>query len=388
VKTWSVTIDETRVDRDEVVEFLARIFGPNYHDALVAQGFHFDHEPSLSPRNIVQARSAQGELIGVIRLVERQILVEGVALAAAGLSSVSVHPAWRRRGVSADLMNAAIRAATERGFDVSVLYGRRAVDGYYPRFGYHGIGRYGDLELLSRPEPVSSVEAVPLAREHVALGAEAYRRTYEALTGSVLRDRPVWAYLLRRLRQPFCGQRVWVCREGGRDVGYLVVADEKLVELAVPDTCLPAVPGLLGRLGAASISVHPRHPFFIYCRTHWNTVLKERLALDGGYMARVLDGASLLKKLAPVLARRAAAAGAAGQVLRMLGVEVDLGSGRVSESAAADDISFEHAEKAVLLLLGVMAPQDVVGVRWPRDKPWLARLFPELYFHTSAWDEI
>lgn len=50
--TWRVEIGSEATSWDEVVEFLARIFGPNYYDVRFAQQTVLDHEPSRSPGNL------------------------------------------------------------------------------------------------------------------------------------------------------------------------------------------------------------------------------------------------------------------------------------------------------------------------------------------------
>jgi hypothetical protein len=116
--------------------------------------------------------------------------------------------------------------------------------------------------------------------------------------------------------------------------------------------------------------------------------MKERFALDGGYMARVLNPGSLLEKLSPVLVSRAQRSGVSGRYMSTLGQKIDLKTGRVSRSSGNSDISFNKTPTAVRLLLGVVRPEDIPGIRWSDKKPWLPNLFPQLSYHTSAWDEV
>ena len=118
-----------------------------------------------------------------------------------------------------------------------------------------------------------------------------------------------------------------------------------------------------------------------------NTVQKERFALDGGYMARIIDVDALLTKMGPLLCERAGQVGVATSALNILDRLVDLRTGTVVRSSGPNDVVFDRADTAVQLLLGVIAPQDVVGVHWNQHKPWIPFLFPETYFHTSSWDE-
>ncbi|MGB2754788.1 MAG: GNAT family N-acetyltransferase [Phycisphaerae bacterium] len=386
--TWRVEIGSEATSWDEVVEFLARIFGPNYYDARFAQQTVLDHEPSRSPGNLFLARGAKEELVGLVRVVERRVGIGGTALTGAGISSVAVHPAWREQGVASALIRAAIENATARGMAFAFLHGRRAMDRFYLKYGFYGIGRYVDLELLSAPPAHPHLDVRPFEPSHLPLCMRSYQETYSPLAGSVVRDPPVWAYLLKRADPRLGGFDLRVCTLGRVPVGYLVLAGGKLVEAAVPGEALPGVPGLLRTLGAASISVHPRHSLTVYCRTHVNTVYKERFALDGGYMARLLDVRVFLSALGPVWAARAASAGAGNRVIRILGHAVDLGTGMVTQESGPDDLEFERPESAVRVLLGVNEPGSYVGVRWPASKPWIWHVLAGTGFHTSAWDEV
>lgn len=385
---YLVSVGNDQLDLDEVIEFVSRVFGPNYYEASIIQRQIIENEPSRSPENFVIAHSHDGELIGVVRIVQRNMLLGGVELRVGGISSVGVRPDWRRRGVASELMSRALEAITSRGMDLSILYGRRAVDGFYSRFGYFGIGRYIDLQLLSYPESEISLRAVPFERGKQELCMKLYEESYHGLSGSVARDTRVWDFLIMRIEKGIGAMRGLMIVKRGTVIGYLVSASQQLIEIALPQQFFPGVQILLRGLDVRSISIHPRHPYSIYSRTRMNTIQEERFALDGGYMGRILNPGSLLEKLVPTLGARAKILRISDQRVRLFNYEIDLGGGRISKTSEKDDIIFEKPERAVQFLLGVIRPHDVVGIYWTREKPWVPYLFPELYFHTSAWDEI
>jgi predicted acetyltransferase len=385
---YQVFAGEKRIENEEYMDFLAKIFGPNYYDALSRKRFLFDAEPSMSPKNFIIARSPQGDLIGVVRIVERIITVDGVQLSSGGITSIGVKPDWRGQGVASNLINTAIEVMTSRDTDISIVYGRRAVDGFYNQFGYYGVGRYVDLHLLSLPEKKMSIKVVPLTRENRDLCMKFYSETYNRLPGSVIRDSSIWDFLLRRMKEEVDIFRGFLIVNGKDVIGYLILSNHKAIEIIVSKEFFPAVPHLFQKLKIDSISIHPRHPFYIFCRTRMNTVQKERFAFDGGYMARILNPMQLLTKLGPLFALRAEVVGASKQVLRILDYEIELQRGKLSGSTKGNDVIFDRPETAVHLLLGVMRPNDILGIKWAMDKPWIPLLFPELYYHTSAWDEI
>ena len=52
MKKYNVVI-ERKINREEIVDFLAKIYGPNYFAARQVFNTIFDHEPSLLPKNFV-----------------------------------------------------------------------------------------------------------------------------------------------------------------------------------------------------------------------------------------------------------------------------------------------------------------------------------------------
>jgi hypothetical protein len=286
-------------------------------------------------------------------------------------------------------MNKAMEAMISRNMDLSILHGRRAVDGFYLPFGYYGIGRYIDLEILSSPSNTEiDLHAVPFEEKHLQTYMQLYNTTYQNLSGSFVRDQLVWRFLLARTDVSNGATRILTCVADSNPVGYIVISGEKLIEIAIPSEYFNAVPNLLRTLNVEFICIHPRHPFYVFCRMNMNTVQRERFALDGGYMARLLNPENILNKLAPVLAPRAKAVGVSADVIRILNHEIYLGNGQVSKTQERDDIIFDKIETAIQLVLGVIRPEDILGIHWTSEKPWIPYLFPNLYYHTSAWDEV
>src|SRR3972149_11999110 len=183
---------ERDLDGEEMIDFLSRVYGPNYFEARSVFHMIFTHEPSLRAENFITARSSKGHLIGVVRIVDRKIGIDGVALECGGISSVGVHAQWRGQGVCSALMRQAIKVMKERGKDISVLHGRRAVDGFYGQFGYQGVGRYLDLEVNFPESSRISLKAEPYKESDLKSIMKFYKETYSDLTGAVLRDEPLW----------------------------------------------------------------------------------------------------------------------------------------------------------------------------------------------------
>lgn len=388
--SYTVQIGAPDQSLEEIVDFLARIFGPNYYEAEKIQNVVMRSEASTSPGNFVTARSDRGDLIGVVRIVERQMMLGQAVLNCGGISSVSVHPDWRRQGLNQAMMDLAIREMERRGMDLSYLYGRRAMDGYYTKFGYIGVNRYLRLKIISSVSGEPALQLSPFAQQHLDCIRAGYDQTYCHLGGSIIRDEKVWRFLIARMKATPAGFQLLACHSmvAGECIGYVVVSGDQLIEAAIPDTHFVHLPQVLAQVGIGCVSVHPRHPYYRFVRTNFNTIAQERLNLDGGYMARIINPLSFISKLAGDLCRRAREIGLAGEKIRLAGWEIDLDSGCVLKASQLDDVIFERQERLLHLLIGMHEPNDDPGYSLNPEKPWLTYLFPASGFHTSAFDEI
>lgn len=77
--------------------------------------------------------------MGSAFLIERALPLRDKILRAVFISSISIAEKVRGQGLSYFLMEAAIEASRVRGIDVAMLIARRAVDGFYTRFGFWGL---------------------------------------------------------------------------------------------------------------------------------------------------------------------------------------------------------------------------------------------------------
>jgi predicted acetyltransferase len=142
-----------------------------------------------------------------LQLHPLQQWVGGEALDTAGVGSVAVSPAHRRRGIGAELVTAALRAAHERGHAASALYPFRSA--FYQQLGYGHSG-----EVLQYQVPPAML---PDAEERLRVGVlDGDRARAEAAALYAVWARTQNGQLER-------GERVWRELAGQRDtvmVGY------------------------------------------------------------------------------------------------------------------------------------------------------------------------
>jgi predicted acetyltransferase len=181
--------------------------------------------------------------------------VAGRALQCAGVGTVAISPVYRRLGLGAELMGAALRAAHDRGDAVSALYPFRT--SFYGRLGYGQAGEVLQYQVAPAELPDSSerrqVEVLATATgraEALAL----YGRWARRQTGQLERTDRVWARLWSEQDRALVGYRA----AGGELEGYALVvyrADlprrDRFLEVdELVFTTAPARAGLLGWLAS------------------------------------------------------------------------------------------------------------------------------------------
>jgi predicted N-acetyltransferase YhbS len=388
MKTCRIIRHPESVDLVEIAEFLSRIFLPNYHHATRTKQMLFKNEPSTLPVNFILARDRGGELAGVVRIVERTLLIEGIPVDFGFIASVGVAPSWRGQNVASRMINAAFAEMTSRGIPVSAVHGRRGVDGFYSKFGYYGIARYGGLEIVTRPQGSSTIKTAYYKQADLNAIHRFYQNNYYPLSGTVKRNRRIWGLLLHM--EGISGEelKLMLLKAEGKTVGYLVRRGNSLIELAMAKKYFKEMPVLLNRLGIKTVSIHPLHPFFRYLRSNYNTVYHERFALDGGYMAKILNHELYLNLIIPLLKKRAETMGLIGAKLNLCGHVVDLARLKVGKSSNKYDLVFKNKSAGVQLLLGVNEAEYINGLQWKNGDSRMGCLFPSLYFHSSSFDEV
>jgi len=378
---------ENRCNREEVVGFLASIFGPDPKIARKNFNLVFDYEPSVSTRNMVYARSSKNQLVGMLRIVERTVLVDGAALNCGGVTSVAVAENWRHQGVCSALMDFAHKVLEDRGCPVSLVFARKAVDGLYERYGYSPVGRYIDLRLDVSVKDTTGVQLRPFQKKDLDFCMMSYIKYYHQLTGSYKREQGIWDFLIHRFAEGKRQFQLFVCQAEKRNIGYGVVLENTLVEFCLAPEFFSSCPSMFESLAIKSIGLHPRHPFFQYARAHWNTIFSERFAVHGGYMARFIHTPAVIRWVSQRLKSRAKRLGLQNHFVNVLDYRIDLKTGQVTPQQGKDDIIFSDFNHAVQMILGFVGPELISGAQINASKPWLLNLFPHLYFQTSKCDE-
>lgn len=372
-------------DVEEVVELVSKIYGPNYFSAKQIHGWLIRHEPSFSPQNFVMAKAENGTLIGLVRIVNREMRFGPSILTCGGISTVGVHDHWRKKGIASALVIEAEKAMQGRGIDMAFLHARRVLDGFYTRVGYWGVNRYLNLEIGSPPRNASELESLPLQKENLSELEISYASEYGKLAGSIVRNGDMWSFLIGRaavLDQSFVVRECRV-RDTGKFAGYLVLSGDTLHEAVIEADYFSSVPGLFAELQLKYLALHPFHPLFIYLRSKYSTTLTERFAIDGGYMGKIINMESFLGKYAAYVHQKS---GASPRELRLCGYALDLEKGTAKRTNNDDDIQFCDQRTCLWFLLGILEPTQIAGITMRPGISSIDTLNLGTGFHTSSWD--
>ena len=283
---------------DEAYELAARIFGPNYFEAKET----YDHVRALDPlRSLEDAIVLVNgkEVVGFEHILDRRYYSPAGIVQAGGLTALCVHPGLRGRGWSLKIMDAAIRRSQQRGDAFSVLFARRAIDGFHPRNGYVGIGCHVEMQVevsseIGGPSELNGSLQTGIIDSYINIYADSYADSYADLVLSVYRDDEWWQELEARLARRVEAKDFVNVMAGRRPIGYFMLRAGKVIEAA---SLRQHRAELLAGLRQYCTSNHSERLVLALPTGHWcvealrsmNHTLSVRYSWDGGHMVRILD---------------------------------------------------------------------------------------------------
>jgi len=375
-----VSIADQSVSLDAIVEFAESIFTAG-SDAGRTQRKILTNNPAFACENFVVARD-NDRIVGVIRMVPRIIFLKGQSLPCMGISTVAVDPEFRHKGIATKMIQVAHAAGKDRGFGLAVLHARRVLDGFYPRFGYVGVGRYGKLTVLEPPSV--SIKGSVQAGHITELHMQSYERMYKKLSGSFLRSHEQWQFIAAT-QLAVVGGNIQTLMLGARPVGYVVVCAGVVVEIAYShDVSCVEIVEILCKAGLVEFNIHPRHPLFIYLRSTFTTEYVERFTQIGGYMACVLNIGVLTSVIrdavSPGLWEQSSMAGQKDLIrIDFLGARFEVGKSL---------LQFNNTGALLRCVLGVVAAESVFCDGVSQEAAIAAALLLNAGYHSSVLDDV
>lgn len=234
-------------------------------------------------------------IVGVLQLLSKELYIQAKPVEAWGITNVCVSAGFQGCGFGRKLMEGALKILSKRGKPLLLLFARRAVDGFYDKFGFIGTGFFPEIAVKNvcslRPEIVSSLDFVSrprpkLRREYSSL----YAKTYSKIDFSFYRDVRWWQNVDNWLKFVLKDHEFVNVYLNGRFTGYFIRKDNRVIEAAAAGDY-----GLFSELIAAyfvnnknselSFELMPAHPLAkkLFLLNH---DFKCRRSWDGGHMLR------------------------------------------------------------------------------------------------------
>jgi predicted acetyltransferase len=212
--------------------------------AALSFGFEYGKEFVDTERLVFEPDRATGafegdHLVGTSATATFQVTVPGALVPAAGLTTVSVIPTHRRRGVLSALMERHLEDAIGHEEPVSILWASEAA--IYGRYGYGmatGSCRFTIDRAHSRfAQPHQPTGTTRVVREEEALRAlpEVYQREQASRPGMIHWTPAWWKYLLTHPMNRKEGAPIYVLHETAGVVdGYLIYKFKRAWDEGVP----------------------------------------------------------------------------------------------------------------------------------------------------------
>jgi predicted acetyltransferase len=222
--SWRVTeILRYRFARPDEIPAIARLVahsfpGPNRSAAVWEEQLR-DPVQGGGAETLLVAEDT-GRHAASLQLYPLRQWIGGQALSIAGVGMVTVSPAHRKRGLAAQLMTRALRAARERGDSASALYPFRV--SFYQKLGYGHAGMALQYQVPPSALPDSPERTQVELLDHDNAYREAlelYHRWVRAQTGQLERSERLWTQLCTAQDRALVGYRA----RGGALEGYALV---------------------------------------------------------------------------------------------------------------------------------------------------------------------
>jgi predicted acetyltransferase len=345
-----------------------------------------------------------GRSISRLWIANRRVRVGEVDLKVGGIAGVGTDPAFRKKGLASQVLQAALELMQGQDYDASFLFG---IQDFYHRFGFATCMAEHRFSLDTRDAErcKSKIKMRPLSRGHLykqdlAGMRRIYTRANAERTASVCRGRSWRGF---PMASGFgIDPLVYVLAPDQAQVGAYVVIDDRM------DRCRAAEVGSRDEEGMAAVlhlmakravllrrerisfCLPSDHDFAVYCRRF---SLRDETQYDrnAGPMGRLINLATTLEKLLPLWKKRWASKEST------LNLRSDIGCIAINKTANGDlkldtasqrKSGIELGQDALMqLLMGYRSVADLEGAGLLRgnrgQKDLLALLCPLEQGHMS-----
>jgi predicted GNAT family N-acyltransferase len=271
---------------DDAIAIATEVFGVEE----ISKKLQWRKYPGFEKDDVVGAFEGS-KIIGLIRICPQVISIAGVDYKSAGITSVCVLSEFRGGNLSVGLMNYTHQLCKTRGFRLTHLIARKAVDHYYTKFGYVGLSNYPKIRIK---EVSGSTDNSKLEFKKVTTFKQEFNQFYNNIShylGSYFkRDESLFQYSFdRHVELGFMFKEIYFKT---KCVGYFVHKGNCIYEVSFShiDYGTNILSSLFEEFGDFTIETSIQHPLFK--NIHELTIdytYSIRSCLYGGHMVKSLD---------------------------------------------------------------------------------------------------
>jgi GNAT superfamily N-acetyltransferase len=351
-------------DVDAVADLNARVFGKDEADReqirTLTRAAHRGC-PFVRPE-LCWVAEVDGRIVMQAQLLDLEVRLGSVAVRTGGLQGVVAEPGYRGRGYPLQMYAVGLPQALAHGFDLFLGFAQRGA--LYQRFG-GGAPVMPDYELgldVARVEGLAVDRFWPMGEPDLDAMLEHYARANAGRSGSLVRTRELWPWLVRR------PPRVLMHPEGY--LGYRLAEDAVEVrELggsgeAFYDEALRKLAALARERGLRRVRGHvPPDDPLVARAAAYGCEHRVTYSRRSGCLARVARAGPLLERLVPELEARLARSPLAGARVQLA---IDCDGERWARSLGPPGGAERHAKLSLpagaltQLLFGTLPPRQVL----------------------------
>lgn len=295
-----------RREFDQAYQLEARIFGPTPRAAARRRRANEALDPIRLNETIVAVDG--DEIAGLVRILPRTLTLAGASFKTGAITHVCTASPYRGTGLGRRLMEEAVKIMIARGFILSATIARKAVDDFYPLFGYVGVDAFARQTCSPPLSPSKKLSLRPgPSSRRLQLYRRLYRTSYGAVGLSFIRTPLWWKDLAKRLRSKHPHLRWLDIESSGKFIGYALVDTEGVVLEAA--SALRHTTEALATLSRKKkpheivLQLPPAHSWMPTIRA-CNHTAHTRAAWNGGHLVRVLAPKKIFSHLTRVALKK------------------------------------------------------------------------------------
>ena len=286
---FSVTLATSREEHLNASFLVKEVFGENFHFPIDACVTSDDNLANNFFSHKVFTIKNGAEVIGVIKVVPTIFELGSNTIKSAGITAVCMREQYKGRGLSKKLMEEVLTWSHNNSFEMTHLVARKAVDGYYNKFGYFGASSYQNITIKGIQKQKASVFELNAGFdvELIKLYNAAYIFSYNKSFGRVMRNCDYWLAIRDRITRDKLN--FFTVTNNKIPCGYVALNGDIIVELGILDgyEVMKFIDSMLYTFSFLLKLEIPFHHQIINALTNYDVTYHSRQCLFGGHMIKI-----------------------------------------------------------------------------------------------------